>query len=312
MRPRSELKLRNAPPGLLRSQPASSAPAGPPAEEPVRITRPVVPPIPLIVCSPHSGRNYTPDFLQRARLPLDVLRAGEDFHVDTLIATAPDCGATLISATFPRVVCDVNRASLDLDPRQIENGEEAGLIPSEKGAAGLGSVPVVVSGGRNIYAQKLTAAEAASRLRCFWHPYHTALRSLITEMKTRYGFCLVLDMHSMPPGVEGSKADVVLGDRYGASAEPAFVQSLSRSMVRQGLCVARNHPFAGGYITSHYGRPAEGVSLIQVEMNRALYTTVRSGGSCGLDPKFSEKIAAVILDMAAAVTERMGAATPAV
>ncbi len=271
---------------------------------PVAVVRPPGPAIPMIVCSPHSGRNYTAEFLARSRLPLDILRSGEDFHVDTLIATAPQYGATLLCATFPRVVCDVNRASSDLDPRMVENGDETLLIPSERGRAGLGSVPGVVSGGRQVYANKLSMEEAASRLRQFWYPYHAVLRKLIDEIRAEYGFCVVLDMHSMPPGVDGTKADIVIGDRFGSSSRPVFVQTLAKSLLSLGFRVARNHPFAGGFITSHYGQPQDNVSVIQLEMSRTLYMCPRTGGGYGLNPRFAEKVSQVIADMARCVTEQ--------
>nr|WP_269150893.1 N-formylglutamate amidohydrolase [Acetobacter sicerae] len=273
------------------------------ANPPVTVVRPSGESIPLIISSPHSGRDYSPSFLAQVRLPLEVLRSGEDFHVDTLVASAPAHGATLLSATFPRVFCDVNRASLDLDPAMIAGAEEEALSPSARGRAGLGSVPVVVSGGRQLYAGKLSMAETTARLRRYWHPYHAELRQLIRDMKEKHGFCVLLDMHSMPAGVDGSKADCVIGDCFGASSELHYVQALARNLLAQNMKVARNHPFAGGFITSHYGQPAEGVSAIQLEMNRALYVSRRANGGSGLNPRFAQKIEQVIADMAAYVAQ---------
>lgn len=274
---------------------------------PVTITRPAGLSLPLIVSSPHSGRNYTPEFLARSRLSLDILRSGEDFHVDTLVSSAPQYGATLLCATFPRVVCDVNRASLDMDPAMIEAGEEAGLMPTERGRVGLGSVPTIVSGGRRVYRDKLSLDETTSRLRRFWHPYHGALGRLIEDMRAVHGFCVVLDMHSMPPGVEGSKADFVIGDRFGESSEAGFVSLLSRALVEEGFRVARNHPFAGGFITSHYGRPQDGVNVIQLEINRALYMWPRPGHGFGLNPRFAPQMERVIAWMAGGVARHQTA-----
>ncbi|AQS84959.1 MAG: N-formylglutamate amidohydrolase [Acetobacter aceti] len=273
------------------------------ANPPVTVVHPSGKSIPLIISSPHSGRDYSSGFLAQVRLPLDVLRSGEDFHVDTLVASAPVHGATLLSATFPRVVCDVNRASLDLDPAMINGAEEGTLRPSARGRAGLGSVPVVVSGGRQLYANKISMEETTSRLRRYWHPYHTTLGKLVRDMKEKHGFCVLLDMHSMPAGVDGSKADCVIGDCFGISSELHYVQAMARSLLAQDMKVARNHPFAGGFITSHYGCPDEGVSAIQLEMNRALYVSRRANGSSGLNPRFAQKIEQVIADMAAYVAQ---------
>ncbi|WP_415489436.1 N-formylglutamate amidohydrolase [Acetobacter sp.] len=273
----------------------------------VTVSRPAGDSIPLIISSPHSGRQYTPEFMAQVRLPLDVLRSGEDFHVDTLMASAPRYGVTVLSATFPRVMCDANRASLDLDPAMIMDAEQQTLRPTVKGLAGLGSIPGVVSGGRQLYASKLSMAETTSRLRRYWHPYHATLQALIDEKKAEHGFCVLLDMHSMPPGVDGSKADCVIGDRFGASSELEYVQALARSLLAEKLSVARNHPFAGGFITSFYGRPDESVSAIQLELNRALYVSRRAGGCNGINPRFGEKMEKVIATFAAFVRDRMQA-----
>jgi N-formylglutamate deformylase len=38
-----------------------------------------------------------------------------------------------------------------------------------------------------------------------------------------------------------------------------------------GFSVKRNDPYAGGFITRHYGRPREGVHAVQIEIVRSLY-----------------------------------------
>jgi N-formylglutamate deformylase len=39
--------------------------------------------------------------------------------------------------------------------------------------------------------------------------------------------------------------------------------------------VSRNKPYAGGFITEHYGNPAGGLHSLQLELNRALYMDER-------------------------------------
>ncbi|MBO1359772.1 N-formylglutamate amidohydrolase [Acetobacter sacchari] len=260
--------------------------------------------IPLIVCSPHSGRHYNAAFRKLSRLSLVQLRAGEDFYVDRLIASAPTHGATTLHATFPRVVCDVNRAPLDLDPAMISNGDKIGLRPSERALAGLGSVPRVASGGLPVYSGKLTFDQTAERLLTLWRPYHAALGELIAQARAAHGFCLVLDMHSMPSGLAGA-AQFVIGDAFGAASEPIFVESAQRSLQAMQYRVARNRPFSGGFITRHYGRPDDGVSVIQIEISRALYMTRRVHGEWGVAEEFEGKIDALIADMAHSVKRRL-------
>ena len=46
-------------------------------------------------------------------------------------------------------------------------------------------------------------------------------------------------------------------------------------MGRLGYSVGRNKPYAGGFITEHYGNPASGLHTIQLELNRAIYMDER-------------------------------------
>jgi N-formylglutamate deformylase len=88
----------------------------------------------------------------------------------------------------------------------------------------------------------------------------------------------LFDCHSMPsdalkaaPRVRGRRPDIVLGDRYGAAAGDWVVAAAQAAFEEAGFCVARNTPFAGGYITQRYGRPAQGMHAVQIEINRGLY-----------------------------------------
>ncbi len=69
----------------------------------------------------------------------------------------------------------------------------------------------------------------------------------------------------------GAGCDMVLGDRFGASCSPSVARLVERELQELGYSVARNAPYAGGYTTEHYGRPAKNVHTLQVEINRALY-----------------------------------------
>jgi N-formylglutamate amidohydrolase len=46
---------------------------------------------------------------------------------------------------------------------------------------------------------------------------------------------------------------------------------IERALAMQGFAVVRNNPYAGGFSTEHYGRPALGLHALQIEINRALY-----------------------------------------
>jgi N-formylglutamate amidohydrolase len=139
-------------------------------------------------------------------------------------------------------------------------------------------IPRVVAGGRSIYRGKLGLAEAEARITRFWHPYHQALAALVEETRAAFGQAVLIDCHSMPheaieahtrPGQP--RPEVVLGDRYGATAGREVMDRIEAAFAAAGLRVGRNAPFAGAYVAQAYGRPSRGVHVVQVEIDRALY-----------------------------------------
>ncbi|MEM7499864.1 MAG: N-formylglutamate amidohydrolase [Pseudomonadota bacterium] len=230
----------------------------------------------VVFSSPHSGRHYPEEFVQASRLDRQALRASEDVLVDELFAGAPAAGAPLIAARLPRAWLDLNRSPRELDPALVDGISAHGL--NQRVAAGLGVVPRVVAEGAAIYDGKISLAEAEARIAGFHVPYHEALDELLRAARGRTGRALLYDCHSMPaealraaPRIRGRSPDIVLGDRFGASAHRSTVAETQEAFERAGFVVGRNTPFAGGYITQRYGRPARGIEAVQIEINRALY-----------------------------------------
>ncbi|MBD3785624.1 MAG: N-formylglutamate amidohydrolase [Sphingomonadales bacterium] len=240
---------------------------------PFRLRMPRLQTSAVIFASPHSGRRYPAQMLGRSLLDPLRLRSSEDAYVDRLLASAPQAGAPLLSALLPRAWVDLNRAEDELDPALIEGLR--GYRPSPRVAAGLGVIPRVVSGGRAIYAGKIERAEAEERLALVWRPYHDALARLMTMTRARFGRAILIDVHSMPSeslqGLGPTRPDVVLGDRFGASAGADVVAGIAAVLEAEGLRVARNTPFAGAYIAERHGRPMLGSHVVQMEIDRALY-----------------------------------------
>ncbi|TGD43358.1 N-formylglutamate amidohydrolase [Pseudotabrizicola sediminis] len=231
---------------------------------------------PVVFSSPHSGRAYPPAFLAGSVLDAHVIRSSEDAFVDDLFRSATDHGAPLIAANAPRAYIDLNRAADELDAAVVEDVVRSPHNP--RVASGLGVIPRVVSGARAIYRGKMPLAEAESRIRDHWHPYHAALRSLTEDSHAQFGQSVLIDCHSMPheaieahsrPGL--LRPDVVLGDRFGAAAARDVMDHVEAAFRRAGLRVSRNAPFAGAYIAQTYGRPSRGFHVVQVEIDRALY-----------------------------------------
>jgi len=233
----------------------------------------------LVFSSPHSGTHYSAGFKASSRLDPLVLRRSEDAFVDELFASAAANGAPLLKALFPRAYVDPNREAWELDPAMF-----AGALPafvnknSPRAANGLGTVARVVANGAEIYAGKLDFAETKRRIEALYMPYHAALEKLLAEAQARSGASLLVDCHSMPsvggpmdrdPGRR--RLDFVLGDCFGAACAPAAIETAERCLVQLGYAVARNDPYAGGFITRHYGAPAQGRHALQIEINRGLY-----------------------------------------
>jgi N-formylglutamate amidohydrolase len=234
------------------------------------------PPTPLVFASPHSGRLYPEDMMAAAALDAHAIRRSEDVLVDELIAAAPQAGAAVISARFARAYIDLNREAFELDPAMfVDELPDFARARTARVAAGLGAIARVVSEGQEIYARKLTFAEARTRIEQAHRPYHAALERLIGEAHAAHGFAILIDWHSMPSAAARAgrdrPSDFVLGDRFGAACAGVLTATVERELEQMGYRVARNTPYAGGYTTEHYGRPARRTHALQIEINRGLY-----------------------------------------
>ncbi|HVH74375.1 MAG TPA: N-formylglutamate amidohydrolase [Stellaceae bacterium] len=237
--------------------------------------------LPLVFSSPHSGRDYPPDFVAAARLDPVSLRRSEDCFVDEIFAAAPALGAPLLSARFPRAYLDVNREPWELDPGMFREALPVFVnATSPRVRMGLGTIARIVASGEEIYAKRLSFAEAARRVEALYYPYHRALARLVEETEAAFGGCLLVDCHSMPSAGGGARggegADIVLGDCHGAACGKEIVERARRFLERRGFAVALNAPYAGGFTTDHYGRPRQSRHALQIEINRALYMDERS------------------------------------
>jgi N-formylglutamate amidohydrolase len=247
---------------------------------PFEIVEPAAWRAPIIFNSPHSGSVYPPEFLNASRIDLAALRRSEDSFMDELIAGLSDRGFPTVRVNFPRSYVDVNREPYELDPRMFQ-----GRLPSfantrsMRVAGGLGTIPRVVGDGQEIYRERLTVDDALARIEALYKPYHRALRRLINKAHQTFGTVIVVDCHSMPSiGVsrdEPRRPDMVIGDRYGTSCAALLPDMVEQTMARLGYSVGRNKPYAGGFITEHYGNPASGLHTVQLELNRAIYMDER-------------------------------------
>ena len=243
-----------------------------PAFETIRPRRQLAP---IVVNSPHSGRDYPQRFLKLSRLNETAIRQSEDAYVDEIFSRAPHMGLPLLRANFPRAYLDVNREPYELDPRMFrEPLPEHFNTTSPRIAAGLGTIARIVSESRPIYREPLALEDALMRIEGIYKPYHKTLQTLLSETVASFGVALLIDCHSMPRlnrGNDRSAPDVVLGDRYGTTCAAVLVDTVEMVFAGAGLKVARNRPYAGGHTTRAYGRPQYGVHVLQIEFSRHLY-----------------------------------------
>ena len=258
----------------------------------------------VVFASPHSGREYPASFLRKAILNEKQIRSSEDAYVDRLYAVAPEHGVPLLTARAPRAFLDLNRAPEELDPALIEEVRRNSQNP--RVASGLGVIPRVVANGQSIYRGKLSLQEAHGRIATYWRPYHDQLQTLLDESHNTFGEAILIDCHSMPHealenvGPPGSpRPDVVLGDRFGAAAASDIVEQVEAAFAGAGLRVARNMPFAGAFITQHYGRPSRQQHAVQVEIDRALYMNERTLRTNDNFDAFCQLMTGVIAEIAA-------------
>lgn len=250
-------------------------------EPPFVVVEPAGQTVPFIFNVPHAGAVYPATFLASSRLDALALRRSEDAFVDELFAAAVALGAPLMTARFPRAYLDLNREPYELDSRMFD-----GRLPpfantrSMRVAGGLGTVPRIVADGQEIYAGRLPVDEALQRIEWLYKPYHRMLRQLIRRTAQTFGQSFLIDCHSMPSTSvsreEGAKADIVLGDRYGTSCAPLLIELVEAALRDRGYTVVRNKPYAGGFITEHYGEPALDRHALQVEINRSIYMDERT------------------------------------
>ena len=259
--------------------------------------------VPLVFDSPHSGTIYPADF--DAVVPHLVLRRAEDTHVEALYAAAPDHGATLIAANFPRSYIDANRSLLDIDAALLDSPWPGPINASRKTEKGIGLVWRLLDTGEAIYTRRLAVAEVQARIANCYAPYHKAVRDAINAAHKHYGAVWHVNCHSMPatssvisedgPGV--ARADFVLGDRDGTTCSPVFTGFVALTLRDMGYDVRVNDPYKGVELVRAYSDPAEHKHSLQIEVNRKLYmdedSRERNAGFDKLQADFTRLIKAI-------------------
>lgn len=235
---------------------------------------PDTPQWPVILSVPHAGRAYPPDLADDCRFPADRLLPLEDRLADRLAVASFEAGFTGIVAKTPRAVIDLNRAERDMDPGMLSRPMDVQPILSAKARGGLGLVPRRTAVLGDLWRRRFTPEEIDDRINRHHRPYHNRLEALMEAARRRHGTAILLDIHSMPPLLQdGARTppQIVVGDRFGRSANSVLTEIAGATFEAAGLQVAYNAPYAGGHILDRHSAPADGLHAIQLEFDRRLY-----------------------------------------
>lgn len=259
-----------------------------------------------LITSPHSGHYYPRDFIEKSKLDSQQLRLSEDMHIDALLENVPKAGASLLTATYPRAYVDLNREPYELDASMFSDPlPDFVNKDSTRVLGGLGTIAKIVTERLEIYDRPLEFSEAEQRIEKIYFPFHSCLKQQLEMARDFWGAAYLLDVHSMPSnavrkfkGGKSGSIDFVLGNRHGRSCDADCYDLVYNFLTDAGYYVEKNKPYAGGYITEHYGKPSEGFHTLQLEVNRKLYMNETSydllDNSDKMKNLFSDLISALI------------------
>lgn len=217
---------------------------------------------PLLISMPHSG-TALPDNIRTRLTPTALTLPDTDWHIPRLYEFANGLGASIIKANYSRYVIDLNRPP-----------DNKAMYP---GQAGTGLCPHILFDGSPLYVDGSSVGEEemAQRTAVYWMPYHDTIRDRLDDIVSKYGYALLYDAHSIASEVprlfEGTLPVLNLGTAKGKSCAPNIEQAATKVIADSGFTFAINDRFIGGYITRHYGDPANNIHSMQMEIGRSSY-----------------------------------------
>jgi len=213
---------------------------------------------PLLISIPHGG-VYVPPLLAERFGPEAREVPDTDWHLERLYAFAKDMGASILAATHSRYVIDLNRPPDD--------------APMYPGASNTELCPTRFFTGEPLYREGFAPdnAEIRRRVAVYWQPYHDALHEELARLQATHGHAVLFDSHSikseLPWLFEGTLPHMNLGTVGGTSCAPSLRDALGVVLAAQATYShVVDGRFKGGHITRQYGRPAQGLHAVQLEM----------------------------------------------
>ncbi len=233
---------------------------------------------PLLVTIPHCGTVFPEEFLNTVKHDLKTLRKNEDIWVKDLLEPAiTEGGVTAISLNINRAFIDVNRAKVELDTSMFYDYPKIDLgLNQQRSRYGLGIIHKLTADSLPIYDGLLSYKETEARIKNIYDLYHKRLQELVSKITNKFGFCLVLDCHSMPSKIcsiisESPRIDICLGNLFEQSCPNKISFFVENELVRREYYVSKNRPYSGAYTTFNYCEPRKKSYTLQLEINRIIY-----------------------------------------
>lgn len=232
---------------------------------------------PIVLSSPHSGRDFPQEFLKNSCRSEAELRSSEDCFVEDIILEASNSGIPMIAMNIPRTFVDVNRDKIEIDDTMyFDKAPINNSIGSRRCRVGLGVIHRIVAQNKPIYDGLISYSEVMNRIKFVYEPYHKRLKQLIDKCQKKFGFCLLVDCHSMPSKIcnimnETKPVEFCLSNLFDESCPPEISEFLEHQLSQKGYRVEFNRPYAGAYITFNYCQPRKNIYTLQIEINRSLY-----------------------------------------
>ncbi len=259
---------------------------------------------PLVVSVPHAGQIFPAEFLDNVRLSAQDLRGNEDLYMDEIVRPLTKQGLCVISLNIARAFIDANRDKIELDPKMFYNYPQNKIaIENNRCRFGLGLIHRIDAGNNPIYDGLLSYNEVQQRIKNVYDVYHKRLSRLISKCCKKFGFCLVLDCHSMPSKICGiipgsPHIDFCLGDLYSQSCPTKVTDFLRQKLENQGYNATTNVPYSGAFTTFNYCQPRKKIYTLQLEVNREIYAQEKNLTKSDNFQKVSADICASVLDLA--------------
>ncbi len=221
--------------------------------------------VPILISVPHCGTEF-PDELKEQYNP-KLIKAPDDtdWFVQQLYDFAPSMGMIMVSAKYSRWVIDLNR-----DPQSKPLYTDGRIITALCPATTFLGEPLYRDERKEIDQQEINR-----RLEKYYWPYPQQIEENLIRLKNKFGKVLLWDCHSIRqvvPTIQKEKfPDLILGDADGTSASPGVIEITLGVLDHAEYSVSHNHPFKGGFITRHFGKPTENVHALQLEMTKVNY-----------------------------------------